>query len=192
MICNNCRQIIPIDSNYCPFCSQQITQLTYDLNDRPTESLYDIEQNHKNNRNVTTGKLIKGKHTIFFLAAICIVLLIGNLYIFFAYSSMKEEIVALNNIIHDKEVYISSLKTKISSHEKTIDLKDSEIGFLEEENYELIEKAEFMDDHIVFVSDDGNSLYHKFDCSRMDFSRFWAYNTEAAISKGYRPCGRCN
>jgi len=54
------------------------------------------------------------------------------------------------------------------------------------------DKAEFMNDYVVIVSDDGTKLYHKYDCSRLDLSYFWVYNTEAAEVEGYSACPYCN
>ena len=54
-----------------------------------------------------------------------------------------------------------------------------------------LEDLYFYDQYVVFVSDDGTKIYHKVDCDKFDSSSFWAYNTEAAKSKGYTPCSWC-
>jgi len=56
---------------------------------------------------------------------------------------------------------------------------------------EMQEKADFMDDYIVLIEDDNTNLYHKFGCSRFKGNSFLAFNSEAAISEGFKPCPQC-
>lgn len=51
--------------------------------------------------------------------------------------------------------------------------------------------AEFCDEFVVFVEDDGTSLYHKFECSKFKGSSFWVFNIAAAEVEGYDPCPSC-
>lgn len=53
------------------------------------------------------------------------------------------------------------------------------------------EKANFLDERIVFVIDGFGSYYYTYDemiavTQQMDEYEFWAYNTEQAIAKGYK------
>ena len=52
-------------------------------------------------------------------------------------------------------------------------------------------KADFLDEYIVFVQDDGTGYYHTYDCDKFNSSSFWAYNRSLAKSQGYKPCPRC-
>lgn len=52
-------------------------------------------------------------------------------------------------------------------------------------------KADFLDEYIVFVQDDGTGYYHTYDCSKFTSSSFWAYNRSLAKSQGYKPCPHC-
>ena len=55
------------------------------------------------------------------------------------------------------------------------------------------DKAKFLDDHIAFVVSNNTDVYHTYDCQhRKNAKSFWAYNTEAAEYKGYRPCKVCH
>ena len=54
------------------------------------------------------------------------------------------------------------------------------------------EKSSFLDDYIVIVSAKDQSKYHKYGCSELDLSEFWAYNTDLAKSYGYTACPLCN
>ena len=50
----------------------------------------------------------------------------------------------------------------------------------------------FMDECIAIVPDDGSKKYHKYKCDEYESgSSFWAFNTEAAISRGYKACDKC-
>ncbi len=52
-------------------------------------------------------------------------------------------------------------------------------------------KANFLDDYIVFVMNDGTNYYHTFDCASFTRRDFWAYNRSLAISNGYTACPDC-
>ena len=54
-----------------------------------------------------------------------------------------------------------------------------------------VEKANFMDDYVVFVEDDGTGLYHSYDCEHFTKSKFWAYSRRLAEANGYHPCPLC-
>lgn len=55
------------------------------------------------------------------------------------------------------------------------------------------EKADFLDAHIAFVVSDDAYAYHTYDCHFFqNCDSFWAYNIEAARSKGYSPCEVCH
>lgn len=55
------------------------------------------------------------------------------------------------------------------------------------------EKADFLDAHIAFVVSDDAYAYHTYDCHFFqNCDSFWAYNIEAARSKGYSPCKVCH
>lgn len=54
------------------------------------------------------------------------------------------------------------------------------------------EWMKFMDENVVFVEDDGSPWYHRYSCDEFGDSAFWAFNTEAAVDYGYRPCPDCH
>lgn len=54
------------------------------------------------------------------------------------------------------------------------------------------DKVEFIDEHIVFVEDDGTDFYHKYECYKFVGNYFWAYNIELAEYNGYRLCPLCH
>ena len=63
---------------------------------------------------------------------------------------------------------------------------ENEIKQKYEDELEKLEESQ-----IVFVEDDGTSLYHKFECSKFMGARYRAYKIERAISIGYKPCPDC-
>ncbi len=73
---------------------------------------------------------------------------------------------------------------------ETEKLKD-EVSDLEWEKTKQGWSLDFYEEHVVIVPDDGTRKYHKYGCDDLDTSSFWAYNTEAAIQKGYRACSKC-
>ncbi|MFI3313709.1 MAG: hypothetical protein R3Y62_07455 [Eubacteriales bacterium] len=60
-----------------------------------------------------------------------------------------------------------------------------------EEQTALTEAYDFMNEFVVFVSDDGTNLYHKYGCSEFNDSSFWAYNRSLAETNGNSPCPYC-
>ncbi len=90
-----------------------------------------------------------------------------------------------------KQNYADELKKEIESLEETIQ-SDNEAYFdLLKENIHLTSKSNFMDEYIVFVLDGYGNYYYTYDCMKevtegKEYS-FWAYNTNSAIAKGYKP-----
>lgn len=59
------------------------------------------------------------------------------------------------------------------------------------ENIKLRNKSNFMDEYIVFVLEGYGNYYYSYDCMKevtegKEYT-FWAYNTNSAIVKGYKP-----
>lgn len=94
----------------------------------------------------------------------------------------------------------SQLQSEISKSKSNEAEYEDTIASLRAYNLDLIfsqteyeNKANFLDEHIVFVVDDGTYTYHTYDCEHFkNSSSFWAYNLEAAESKGYTPCPYCS
>ena len=66
-----------------------------------------------------------------------------------------------------------------------VEKKTLEDALLATKSY--VEKANFMDDYVVFVEDDGTGLYHSYDCEHFTKSKFWAYSRRLAEANGYHP-----
>jgi chromosome segregation ATPase len=75
--------------------------------------------------------------------------------------------------------------------EKQIDrLLDDRKG-LEKEIADYQDKADFLDNYVVFVENNGSNLYHTYDCDDFTKSNFWAYSRKLAESQGFNPCPAC-
>lgn len=86
---------------------------------------------------------------------------------------------------------------EINKYKEEIDLKDRIISNKNDELYEYQiedntnkEKADFLDENIVFVLDGYGNYYYTYDQVQQvtqgkEYS-YWAYNREAAISQGYK------
>ena len=72
------------------------------------------------------------------------------------------------------------------------DLRDERINLLLKQAI-LEEEIAFYDKHIVFIPDDGTNVYHRYKCEVFQASNkgFWAYNSENAKDKDYKPCSKC-
>ena len=73
------------------------------------------------------------------------------------------------------------------------------LAYYVERNYEIWtqyysckEKTDFFDKHIVLIADNDQIYYHKYDCPRYDpDEHFKAFNENYASYLGYKPCSRC-
>ncbi len=53
-------------------------------------------------------------------------------------------------------------------------------------------KANFLDNYVVIVGDNGSKYYHKYECGLWrSCESIWIYNEEAARQDGYKPCSIC-
>lgn len=80
----------------------------------------------------------------------------------------------------------------LSTRNKTISQYSSQVWSLKSDISRLEREIEFYDEHIVFVPNDGTNLYHNYDCWKWRGSSFWAYNIDAAKSRGYSACSYCS
>ena len=62
---------------------------------------------------------------------------------------------------------------------------------LEDEMAAYQAKADFLDNYVVFVENNGSNLYHTYDCDDFTKSNFWAYSRKLAESQGFNPCPTC-
>lgn len=64
------------------------------------------------------------------------------------------------------------------------------ISELETQVRKMESKLDFYNDSVVFVLDDGTNIYHRYMCPHWPTGRYsyWAYNPEAAASRGYYKC----
>ncbi len=102
--------------------------------------------------------------------------------------------VATGGYIAQKNYYESkmeSMQDTISYKSKRITSLSADVKKYRDNANKYKDKADFMDDHIVIVADDGTNIYHSYGCSKLDTSSFWAFNTEAAKGDGYKPCSKC-
>lgn len=103
--------------------------------------------------------------------------------------------------ISDLNAQITQLNTDLDAANQSADnlkerlvKKTTENAKLSRDYNALKSDLNFFNRHVVFVLNDGMNVYHKYDCVLFENSRssFWAYNTEAAASRGYKPCSVCH
>ncbi|MBQ9166131.1 MAG: hypothetical protein IJX71_04325 [Oscillospiraceae bacterium] len=111
-----------------------------------------------------------GKHKLSGPLVLSVLLCIGLLIGFIAFS-----------VYYQNE--ISYLEQQLSNARNTV-------STLQAENAQLQDAADFLDNYIVIISDDGSNLYHRYGCDDLDTSSFWAYNIHAATDD-YDPCPVC-
>lgn len=87
---------------------------------------------------------------------------------------------------------ISDLERQVSTKQSTINRLENEVDDLESDLWDYKDLARFVDNHVVFVENDGSDLYHKFDCYKFKGNSFWVYNTEKAVQFDFSPCPNCH
>ncbi len=87
---------------------------------------------------------------------------------------------------------IEYLELQNSNKQTTINRLNDEIDDLERDVTNYIDLANFVDECVVFIEDDGTNLYHKYECSRFKGEGFWAFNVETAKVRGYKECPQCH
>lgn len=107
-----------------------------------------------------------------------------TLLLLFALWEKSSQIDVFRATIADQERTIDDLEMTIADKSEVVD-------YLKQENRDMRKEIWFYDNHVVFIGDDGTKKYHKYGCDDLDLSYFWAYNTEAANDKGYKPCSKC-
>lgn len=108
----------------------------------------------------------------------------------------RQQINNLRMTISNQSASIAEMETMISVKEKRIketEARLSDYGKSYKELQKEIIHLEIVLDKIAYVPDDGTRTYHKHDCEVFiaSGSRYWAYNTESAQAKGYKPCASC-
>ena len=95
----------------------------------------------------------------------------------------------INNKNGASKSEVKKLHNKINRLEEEIDSMEDENWDLTQEKDEYEEKADFLDENIVFVIEGYGNYYYTYDCMNKvtngEYS-YWAYNEEAAIYNGYR------
>lgn len=105
--------------------------------------------------------------------------------------------------IEETQAVVAEISTLLADVTKTRDTLKNNLVSLTEDVVELrweydhqTYEYDFSHDHACIVYE-GNSYYHRYDHyerSRFlykDLAHFWIYNTEAAESRGYKPCPDC-
>ena len=93
-------------------------------------------------------------------------------------AGLKREVEAVKADKKSLNDTVTRLRNQLKEAEAELDVCYQEINFI--------------DEFVVFVEDDGTNLYHKYQCSKFISDGFWAFNVEAAIGNGYKPCSLCN
>lgn len=181
MICSNCNNIVPDNSDFCPNCGLQlVTNPTTHISPSACPNCGSREY-FKNGKCVSCGRKnskAKKNNGLKVVILILVLFLVSGMFTTGMGVALSEDI---DHYKAEAEKYEKKYKTASEDYEEL------------SESYKDLENlgGEFFDKHAVIVPDNGSKLYHKYGCSGIGSSDFWIYNTEAASSKGYKPCSRC-
>jgi len=128
------------------------------------------------------------------LLVVCIVCTVVNVICAIAVgSNLGDDKAKLAKQVTNLENTNKTLSTELDNARDLNSEYSSRISTLETENREYKKKADFMDQYIKVVEDDGQKTYHKYGCSYFDDSSFWAYNESQVVGQeGYTRCPYCN
>jgi RNase P subunit RPR2 len=139
-----------------------------------------------------------GSTFAFTITVLAIAIAAVSLYRTFQYQNeitlLKDQQALLQNQVDELKSTVYDKNVKITKLEKQIEDKNLKYTRLLKEKQDLQTKVEFYDDCVVFVLDDGTNRYHRYDCVVFKYLRdsFWAFNIEAAKSRGYQACFACD
>lgn len=127
--------------------------------------------------------------------------------------AFEDECVRLTNKLREAEAEVTSLEEELSrlgsssylairEELKTVQAEkdaltrelsraQSDLTELQGQLEQLIDKAEFLDDYIVFLQDGEPTVFHSYDCEKFTRNGYRAYNRQLALSLGYTPCPHC-
>lgn len=159
MNCPSCGSKIPGDSEYCQKCGTKIE--------------------NKKEQNIS-------KILVVIASVITVLSIITCICI---YIIENKELTTKQNELDILQDGYNKLDQKYTSKCKDYDNLESKYDELKTENLELYNKANVLDNYIVFVGSD-EYYYHKYDCSHLNMSEFWAFNEDAVIGR-YYPCPYC-
>ncbi len=195
--CEKCGNTLPLDSEFCHYCGNQIskapveekTEYTIEKEASYTESTRLAKQKYCSK----CGGLINNQTKV---CESC-----GKQYFRLTRIFNKKNLptIILSILLIIAIVVISALAWSTDHYFKLYGDQLQETRNLEEKYDDLVDdwvdlfgKVYFYEEYVVIVPDDGTNRYHVYGCDRLDKSdSFWAFNTEAAKVKGYKPCPYC-
>lgn len=129
---------------------------------------------------------------IYIIALFCIVIICLCVIIFIQHQQIND----LDATISNQNTTIAEMESTITAKERRIKEIEARLSDYGKSYTELQEEKihlEIVLDKIAYVPDDGTRIYHKHDCEVFiaSGSSYWAYNTESAQAKGYKPCASC-
>lgn len=120
--------------------------------------------------------------------AISIFLLADCIFILYSEGTKNIELQErIESLEYDNRVLQSRIETK----ERAIEDSKKELIDLSSEYASAMYDLNFWDDNAVLVMESGTK-YHRKDCQYVNWDKFWIYNVEYAIYKGYEPCSVCD
>lgn len=127
--------------------------------------------------------------------------------------TFEDECVRLTSMLREAEAEVTALEEELShlgsssylaireelkavqaekdSLTRELARAQSDLTELEGQLELLIDKAEFLDDYIVFLQDEDPTIFHSYDCEKFTRNGYRAYNRQLALSLGYTPCPHC-
>lgn len=183
MICSNCNNIVPDNSDFCPNCGLQlVTNPTTHISPSACPNCGSREY-FKNGKCVSCGRknsrAVKNKKFIIAFAAFAFVMIFTAGFLFMAAVALGE---MGDEYKAEAEKYEEKYKTISEDYEEL------------SESYKDLENlgGEFFDKYAVILPDDGSNIFHRYGCSRMDSEKsFWIFNVDAAKGKGFSACTQC-
>ena len=190
-ICDKCGKEIPEDSDFCPFCGSSVSKNFSSSNTDKKVTPVNKAESKKNVISKSSPKFVfsieepKSKQklskpavaAISALSIICAILLSLNV---FQYVHIVKENEETANLIQVKDNIINNYEKERYSK-----------GYRYDDYYSLLKDSNFLHNKIAIVYDDEDNYYHEYGCAHHNSDEFWAFNTEAAINRGFEPCPYC-
>lgn len=152
----------------------------------PPPYLHPFAETAMEKANTSNSVKSNQKKIIVALSIVCSIFLISTV-------ALSIATYAANQKSKDLQAIVKELKDENFELQKDIIHKDGEINDLTSKYNRAYRKANFLDEHIAFVTNPYADYYHTYSCPTFqNADSYWAYNIEAAEANGYSPCPRCH
>ena len=198
MFCDNCEKTVSEPLQESPYLNTQII-LPVRKAQQPRPAQPKAARKPEEEKPRGRGKLV-------LLAALCLLLVAGLLFVGTLYlggrsdiaqleeetASLQERNDRLAGNVYDLEKEIATLQEQNEAMESDAAALATQVAALGKDNAKLQQALDFINERVAFVTNDNSGIYHTGDCTHYDRENFVVYDMAMALARGCEPCPYCH